>query len=97
MLVLLVQCNVCQVDIGFGKVFFLLHVRIGVWIEVGVAAPEIDLRGSQDSAHSDCLSDLATELLIDMHEYNLDILSYNILHCLLSVCINRYVNEISLE
>ena len=27
---LLVQCNACQADIGFGKVVFFLHVRISV-------------------------------------------------------------------
>ena len=54
---LLVQCNACEVDIGFGKgVGFFLHICIGVRIDLGCGTPEIDLPGSQERAPSDCLS-----------------------------------------
>ena len=46
---LLVQCNVCQVAIGFVSVLFL-HVCIGVWIDLGGGAPVIDLPVSWESA-----------------------------------------------
>ena len=37
---LLVQCSACQVDIELGKgVYFFLHVRIAVWIDLGAEAP----------------------------------------------------------
>ena len=35
---------------------FFLHVRIGVWIDLGGGAPVIDLPRSWDSASSECLS-----------------------------------------
>ena len=39
----------CQVDIGFGKWCFLLHVRISVWIDLGGGLLVIDLPRSWDS------------------------------------------------
>jgi len=54
---LLVQFNVFQVDIGFRKVvFFFLHVRISVWIDLGGGVPVIDLLKRLDSTPSECLS-----------------------------------------
>jgi len=59
---LLVQCNACQVDTGFGKGVFFLHVRISVWIDLGGGAPVIDLSGSWAAPPANVFfPDLATE------------------------------------
>ena len=61
---LLVHCNVCQVHIGFGKVvFFFLHARMAVWIDLGETAPPANV-----------CPDLATEPLFDACLFQLLIL-----------------------
>ena len=53
---LLVQCNICQVDIR--KV-----VRICVWIDLGGEAPVIDLSEVETAPPANVCPDLATEPL----------------------------------
>jgi len=50
---LLVQCNACQVDIGFRKVFFS---PTSMYRCLGGGAPVIYIPRSWDSAPSQCLS-----------------------------------------